>query len=1197
MSNAMDLVNTLRERQIIMERRGRYSEADTVNNLIDPVLEYLGYDAPYQSREIQDRQNRPDIILWNELGGLNSKPANVILEAKPLDNDLTGNGMPRANRPKSQLSRYLNGYDRSSAGTYGVLTNGNIWHIVQRREGETNPRLVKEWRLLYNSEEEASHGLEEIRQILNRSSTPSLSRAGTRTNSNAREICNALAQCAQPEEILRLLTGDIDYRTELEGQVQLLGKAQEQEASYWEKYAYTKAGRIRAEQADQTHESVCVSVVKATNADSSDDRELYREDVAIAASAFAKYVPLKMSVTLMIQPDEIGDFSAIRLAVHYQGHTGMTAEFNPHTPSPMTLKTIQSVHKYLNQNNPAQSQRIADTVAAKGVRKEFYQRVAAEWTLRQQRKASGSAKRRYTYRESVLRHLIRTIFAWILKEEGKLPQDAFDEAFAKRETNGDYHNQILRFLFHERLNKRRDARDPHENPNIEQALANVRFLNGSIFAEHTGDDYLNIPDEDYFGPDGLFTILSEYEWTASEHTPQSSDQTIDPEVLSNLFENLLVATQYGEETPDRMPAGTYYTPSDVAFEMVKDALSDAVIDHAPSIMGLDQLRDLFGNEDSVTPELTPIERNALVSRIRELTIFDPAVGSGEFPFLCALAIRTALKKLGEPGNDITRDIISRQLFAQDINPMAAQVARLRLFIAIIASESGGNAERPLPNLESRIICSDTLQTVADPNWSPFGTGHLQDADDAVNVALMDVAAIRKRWLNAHDEDSKSELRLSDESARAELKKAISRGMSSPEAINFADHPLLDPDAPAAQTDPRLLFYDPERQGFDIIIGNPPYEALSKGIPMPPNPSREKRREVNRRRRNRKQFLRENKRYQTTEGRSNLYNLIAEASLALVKHDGGVVTLVVPLELCFGQDQAATRKLFETRCSRISLRNYDNRPDKVFHNSPVANAESRVRATTITAKTGNETPTIEIGSTNRWLKSERHEFLTSRRKPIERIANVKVDPRVDSQWERIPTQEIQKLISAMKSLKTKIQNLMPDNENEEENEHELGFPPTAMYFITAAPAGKLDRGENILPMTDYANLELAMAAVNNHAAYAWWKTYGDAFHINPHEIATIAIPSTWVESKDTNHKARALGRELIAAINPDNITRRRTGTRSAVQDSLNFHECAEETIAKIDKLYLEALGLNSKPLLEQLHTLRGPSTWRLGQNLA
>ena len=102
--------------------------------------------------------------------------------------------------------------------------------------------------------------------------------------------------------------------------------------------------------------------------------------------------------------------------------------------------------------------------------------------------------------------------------------------------------------------------------------------------------------------------------------------------------------------------------------------------------------------------------------------------------------------------------------------------------------------------------------------------------------------------------------------------------------------------------------------------------------------------------------------------------------------------------------------------------------------------------------------------------------------------------------------------------------------------------------------------------------------------------------NPHHealSATIPIPSAWFDSDDTNRKIRALGRKLIAAITPNNITRIKTGTKGSVQDSLNFHECAAETIAKIDKLYLEALGLSPKPLMEQLRTLRGPSTWRLG----
>ena len=217
--------------------------------------------------------------------------------------------------------------------------------------------------------------------------------------------------------------------------------------------------------------------------------------------------------------------------------------------------------------------------------------------------------------------------------------------------------------------------------------------------------------------------------------------------------------------------------------MVKDALTEAVIDHAPAGWTRADLRNLFGSEDDLPPAADDAARKPLGDRIRALTIYDPAVGSGEFPFLCALAIKGALVKLGailspeqlpeQDGAVLTRDIIARQLFAQDINPMAVQVTRLRLFIATIAAENAAidtNADTalaypPLPNLEAKIVCADTLATVADPAWSPFGAGTLQAGVAAVNTALAQVAAIREQWQAAHDEPSKTALRQQDDAAR------------------------------------------------------------------------------------------------------------------------------------------------------------------------------------------------------------------------------------------------------------------------------------------------------------------------------------------------------------------------------------------------------------------------------------------------
>ena len=103
--------------------------------------------------------------------------------------------------------------------------------------------------------------------------------------------------------------------------------------------------------------------------------------------------------------------------------------------------------------------------------------------------------------------------------------------------------------------------------------------------------------------------------------------------------------------------------------------------------------------------------------------------------------------------------------------------------------------------------------------------------------------------------------------------------------------------------------------------------------------------------------------------------------------------------------------------------------------------------------------------------------------------------------------------------------------------------SAYQFITAAPGGSLKRGENSLPIKDEESLELAMAALNGHTAYAWWRIYGDTFHVNEYEMNTVAIPDRWLDEETVNHEVRRLGRLLIDAITFDNITVITTGTKS------------------------------------------------------
>ena len=536
----LETIRLVRENAAIL-RSHAFSEADTISHIIDPVLTHLGFPQTQSRREGQINRNRPDIVVWGDSAQIaRGVPAAAIIEAKSLGADLNGNGKPKQDRPKEQIARYVTGYGRAGANTLGALTDGNVWRIVRRDADSRRVELLAESRLLDSPSSDAARALDEMERMFKDAARAS-ALGGAVSTTDVRAFTDAIADGASPDEILKRLANVRTWRTSLVGELELRGKAAYAERAHWDEYAYTTAGRIQTGQGDLSGEALCVAVVRMAKAASEDDASLYREDVALIASAFAKIAPVNMSVALAIQPDEDGNPAKVRIAVHHQGHTGMTAEFDPCAPPPMILRSIQRIYDDLRKRAPVPATRLVDAVDAKGLRKEFYQAVAGGWTLRQYRKARGGAQARRRYREAVLRHLIRSLFAWILKEDGKLPQEAFDESFARAHAPGSYHEDILTYMFHERLNKPISGRARHAVPAIDAALRDARFLNGSLFARHAGDDALNLDDEDYFGTDskrpGLFAILSEYDWTALEHTPSHSDQSIDPEVLRGCLIN------------------------------------------------------------------------------------------------------------------------------------------------------------------------------------------------------------------------------------------------------------------------------------------------------------------------------------------------------------------------------------------------------------------------------------------------------------------------------------------------------------------------------------------------------------------------------------------------------------------------------------------------------------------------------------
>ena len=395
-----------------------------------------------------------------------------------------------------------------------------------------------------------------------------------------------------------------------------------------------------------------------------------------------------------------------------------------------------------------------------------------------------------------------------------------------------------------------------------------------------------------------------------------------------------------------------------------------------------------------------------------------------------------------------------------------------------------------------------------------------------------------------------------------MKKHGNDAIISPELKGFVDFPLLGAGATSAKTDARLLFFEPDRDGFDVVIGNPPYERLSKSIDA-----------------KRKARLIQDKGYKTTNA-NDLYSLFCEVGLSLAKQEGGVVTMIVPLSIAFGQQQRTIRRLFSKACNNVNTRYYDNIPDTIFNGTPLLKSwKNRQRTAIFTAKLGDSPGLIfQTTGLQGWRAEERKLLLTHRATNVIQSPMLRGDARVADQWPRIPTPHATELVNALQAQKQTIGDLKTDVGRN------LAFPKTAYQFIGTLPEGLVHpRNESYLTVGDDDALRLVMAALNGHVGYAWWWIFGDAFHVKPFEIMNLSIPDVWVSDPAP---AIELGQKLIDAA-PECVTRKLNSGR--VWENVNFH-LKPDLIEKLDRLHIESLGLDVEPLLTHLKIMRSSSSW-------
>ncbi|RKU05778.1 type II restriction endonuclease [Candidatus Poribacteria bacterium] len=387
---------------------------------------------------------------------------------------------------------------------------------------------------------------------------------------------------------------------------------------------------------------------------------------------------------------------------------------------------------------------------------------------------------------------------------------------------------------------------------------------------------LSIPNRLFFdAQQGLIPLLEHYKFTVEENTPIDQEVALDPELLGRVFENLLAAINPETGETARKMTGSYYTPRAIVDYMVEEALVAALSQKCQPTDNNDvpwdeRLRYLFDYAkifDDASEWFDDRETDAIVKTISELKILDPAVGSGAFPMGMLHKLTLALRRLDpdntrwealqkelaakraaaafdtqddqerrEELNEIDdtfkryRDsdfgrklyLIQNSIFGVDIQPIACQIAKLRFFISLaIEQEPDKKAAnfgiKPLPNLETRFVAADTLIGLK--------TQMTLKSTKAVKLELA-LRNNREKHFHATTRQQKRACKDRDEELRAELATELKRiGAFADEADNIAQWDPYDQNDNADWFDSELMFGVTD--GFDVVIGNPPYIQLQK----------------------------------------------------------------------------------------------------------------------------------------------------------------------------------------------------------------------------------------------------------------------------------------------------------------------------------------------------------------------------------
>lgn len=414
------------------------------------------------------------------------------------------------------------------------------------------------------------------------------------------------------------------------------------------------------------------------------------------------------------------------------------------------------------------------------------------------------------------RLLGRILFVWFLRKKNLINQamDFFTVEDPLDQTN--FYRKKLEVLFFETLNK--EILDRTNGDKL------TPYLNGGLFdiskTDFYSDERLSIPNG-FFNQ--LFDTLNKYNFTIDESSPEFQQVAIDPEMLGRIFESLL-----SEEVDEisgsskKKATGAFYTPREIVNYMCEQSVLEFLKNKIPETLDRDKrLEELIRLPETIFRDQDQNKRrdwkpySDLIINVLEghngcpLTILDPAVGSGAFP-MGMLHLLTKIygrldSKYEKNISNLKRSILSKSLYGVDIEQTAIEICRLRAWLSIIVDIPEGDAVEPLPNLDFKFTCANTLVAL----------------DDDKQASLFEDKGLKEKLMSIRDEYFSTSKKIKKQKLQSEY-QLLTHSEDMFDTVRTKQLKSYQPfDVGSSST-----FYDPELHHgvstFDIVIANPPY---------------------------------------------------------------------------------------------------------------------------------------------------------------------------------------------------------------------------------------------------------------------------------------------------------------------------------------------------------------------------------------